>query len=388
MKNFFEINRALAAKKKLFSFVCAALFSASMLADQVTLAWNLGENGAAPEAANSITGATGSPAEGWTITITGNANKNWSAGNGKIFLNGDSLMTIKNSNGAQNTITLPAGLYASKVEFYAVTNDDATKGTLKEFDGATCKDSVHSLKDYTNPTYIVKELELAKNEFTFTFGGKQVCFIAVVTYSDQEPVTPLPVALLSWMLGENGAEATAANAITGATGSLAEGWTIAMTGDASKNWSGASKINYRGTDYKALKNSNGVQITLSLPEGLYATQVEFYAVTNDNANKGTLKEFDGVACRDSVESLKDYSNPTRIVKELATPKNEFTFLFGGKQVCFIAAVSYTDEAPEDPNPGDGIEDVKAAIKAIKIIENGQLVIIKNGIRYNALGTQL
>ena len=374
--------------KKLFSLICAALLTTGMWADQVTLAWNLGENGAAPEPANVITGATGSPAEGWTIAITGNTSKNWSAGNGKIFLDGDSLMTIKNSNGAQNTVTLPEGLYASKVEFYAVTNADDAKGTLKEFDGEACKDSVHSLKDYDNPTYIAKELETAKNEFTFTFGGKQVCFIAVVTYSDQAPEAPKPFAVLSWMLGENGAEATAANAITGATGSAAEGWTIAMTGNTEKNWSGANKLAYKGVEYKSLKNSNGVEITVTLPEGLYATDVEFIAVTNDGAEVGSLKEFDGVSVKDTVFSLKDYTNPTHITKSLATPKNEFTFLFGGKQVCFIAAVNYTDEAPE--NPGEGMESVTGNPSPItrKLIENGRLVIIKNGIRYNALGAQL
>lgn len=36
----------------------------------------------------------------------------------------------------------------------------------------------------------------------------------------------------------------------------------------------------------------------------------------------------------------------------------------------------------------GIEDVKNVVKAVKTFENGQLVIIKNGVRYNALGAQL
>lgn len=40
-------------------------------------------------------------------------------------------------------------------------------------------------------------------------------------------------------------------------------------------------------------------------------------------------------------------------------------------------------------PGEqGIEDVKDAVKAVKSFENGQLVIIKNGVKYNALGAQL
>ena len=35
-----------------------------------------------------------------------------------------------------------------------------------------------------------------------------------------------------------------------------------------------------------------------------------------------------------------------------------------------------------------VENVEAGAKAIKMIENGQVIIIKNGIRYNALGVQL
>ena len=36
----------------------------------------------------------------------------------------------------------------------------------------------------------------------------------------------------------------------------------------------------------------------------------------------------------------------------------------------------------------GVEDVKTAATAVKRIENGQLVILKNGIRYNVLGAQM
>ena len=38
--------------------------------------------------------------------------------------------------------------------------------------------------------------------------------------------------------------------------------------------------------------------------------------------------------------------------------------------------------------GAGVENVNAATKAVKTFENGQLVIIKNGVRYNALGAKL
>ena len=36
----------------------------------------------------------------------------------------------------------------------------------------------------------------------------------------------------------------------------------------------------------------------------------------------------------------------------------------------------------------GVENVNAAVKAVKSFENGQLVIIKNGVKYNALGATL
>ena len=35
----------------------------------------------------------------------------------------------------------------------------------------------------------------------------------------------------------------------------------------------------------------------------------------------------------------------------------------------------------------GVENVESGVKAVKTFENGQLVIIKNGVRYNALGVQ-
>ena len=376
--------------RKFFTLALATLLSAGVWADTAVLSWQMGENGADATAANSITGAAGCAAEGWTIAITGKTDKEWNAGNGKIFLNGDSVMTLKNSNGAQNTITLPEGLYASKIEFYAVTNDSTAKGVLTEVDGVACKDSVESLKDYDHPTYIAKELETPTGKFTFTFKNKQVCFVAVVTYSNVAPEAPKPTAILSWQMGADGAEATKVNSITGAAGCAAEGWTIAMTGDTAKNWSGGSALSYKGVSYKSLKNSNGVEITVTLPHDLYATDVVFLAVTNDDAEVGSLKEFDGESARDTVFSLKDYTNPTRIEKHLATPKNEFTFLFGGKQVCFIAAVMYTDEASENPDePGEsGMKETVAAPKAMKVIENGQVIIYKNGVRYNALGIQM
>ena len=129
----------------------------------------------ADKSANSIT------VNNFTIAITGNSGKNWSNGNGKITYSDNSYTTLKNSNGAQNTITCPDGYVATNITFYVTTNDDKTAGKLTEIDGTSCNDEVSSKKDYSNPTVISKDIA-NKSSFTFTFSTKQVCFIAVVTY--------------------------------------------------------------------------------------------------------------------------------------------------------------------------------------------------------------
>ena len=42
----------------------------------------------------------------------------------------------------------------------------------------------------------------------------------------------------------------------------------------------------------------------------------------------------------------------------------------------------------DELQGEGVENVTENAKAVKFFENGQLIILKNGVRYNALGVQL
>ena len=117
--------------KKIFTIVCAALMSASMWADTAILSWNLGENGTAAtpdETTGNIVGAAGSTAEGWTIAMDGKADgKVMAPAMDSTTINGVEYWPIKNSNGKKITVTLPEGLYASKVEFYAITNDDSNK---------------------------------------------------------------------------------------------------------------------------------------------------------------------------------------------------------------------------------------------------------------------
>ena len=110
------------------------------------------------------------------------------------------------------------------------------------------------------------------------------------------------------------------------------------TTDESKKWSnGNGDITIGGTAYKTLKNSNGIQNTITCPDGKVATSVTFYVVANADTD-ATLSECDGTSYTDKVTSHKDYSNPIVITKSISN-KNSFTFTFKDKQVCFVAVVT-------------------------------------------------
>ena len=157
--------------KKVLSLLTLALLSiGSAWADEAVISFAMGAGGAEATSANSITGASGCAAEDFTIAITGNAGKSWSNGNGSITYNATSYKTLKNSNGAQNTITCPAGKVATQVVFYVTTNADEA-GKLSEIDGTTCSDVVSSLKDYSNPTVITKSIA---NEFLGQYNKKRL----------------------------------------------------------------------------------------------------------------------------------------------------------------------------------------------------------------------
>ena len=194
--------------------------------------------------------------------------------------------------------------------------------------------------------------------------------------------------VISWNMGENGAEATVANAITGATGCAAEGYTIAITSNTSKSWNaGNGTISYSGVNYRTLKNSNGAQNTITLPAGKMAKKVEFYAVNNyTDRGHGALSEFNGEACSDSVYALADYNNPTRISKSFAVPVSEFTFTFTKVQVCFIAVITLASE--DIGSEVKAVSTQQSAVSVQKVVRDGQLVIIRQGKEYNVMGRSM
>lgn len=160
---------------------------------------------AASAAANELTGADIAAGDGWKMQITGNATKTLSNGS-DITIDGQNYKSIKLSNGAQNTITIPEGYVANAVTVYSFLNVDAIRAGricyFKEVDGeAIAKPADNYLtvlrngkNAVANPDVSYFKLKGTENSFTLTNDGEQACVVLVVDYSekktDPEPVDP------------------------------------------------------------------------------------------------------------------------------------------------------------------------------------------------------
>jgi hypothetical protein len=166
----------------------------------------------------------------YIMTITGNSEKNWSNGKEIIIpgidvpgmkFAGDSVMSLKVSNGAQNTITLPSGEKAVRLTFYSYVNGESTAQTAasgwKEVNGVEydyaevpmccftdlkrtytyeTEDEEHNIvtKEKTvddiagNADIRVFDLNFVEDEITFTNKGTQLCFVAVLDIATDDTV--------------------------------------------------------------------------------------------------------------------------------------------------------------------------------------------------------
>ena len=432
-----------------------------MMADVAVLSWNMGTNGAAATSANSITGATGCDAEGFTIAITGNNTKNWSNGNGSIEYNAKTYTTLKNSNGAQNTVTLPEGCKATKVVFYVTTNNDAS-GTLTEFNGETCEDVVTSCKDYANPTVIEKDLTDATS-FTFTFNVKQVCFIAVVTYTPapaDAPVTEVTITGKSTIVVGEKVTLTATTDVAATTiewqdeneQTLGFGDTFDFTPDEegtftfyalAENAHNASPVKSTAFDvtvgpapcielYPAASGDDPVVgSVIDLATGSYGGKITVTGLKEAGSIKYNAAglQFSGNSGDSVLVTLDNYlavgtiieltmrsggKSGTRGLNILANNTKVFAATWEVADANDIRTIQYTVTSEDGlaglykfglqrnnsvylknikiyhcgavvPELPTAVENAEAAVKAVKVVENGQLVIIKNGVRYNAQG---
>lgn len=128
--------------------------------------------------------------EGYELTITGNADKKWSAGNA-ITVNGQELSSFKLSNGAQNTLVIPDGVVVKRATFYSYVNINENPRTTgwKEMNGIQYevgKVPMGSLSDGSDPDIRVFDMDNATGSFTFTNTGEQICFVIALDVTGAE----------------------------------------------------------------------------------------------------------------------------------------------------------------------------------------------------------
>lgn len=167
-----------------------------------------------------------------------------------------------------------------------------------------------------------------------------VALVTVVAFAAQT-FRAAETVIYSWPSG-----ATAANKVT-----LAEGVTVAITGNPSKSVSNGNPITVNGTEYTSIKLSNGAQNTLTLPKK--AKAITFYSYVNADAGDTYWKEVAGVnytaeTSGGIMTSFKDGANPDVRKFELATPANVITFTNQGKQLCYVIEVEYAEETSDEP----------------------------------------
>ena len=137
------------------------------------------------EAANEIAFEDGAK-----IAITGNTSKTISSAK-NITVDGTEYKTMKLSNGAQNTLTMPEGCNVVKMTFYSYINKEYAEGLRtsywKEVAGETYDEttalSCYNDGDLTAPDVREFTLKTPANTVTFTNTGEQLCYVLVVEYT-------------------------------------------------------------------------------------------------------------------------------------------------------------------------------------------------------------
>ena len=140
---------------------------------------------------NSATGKTGTDADGFTLAITGNTTKKWSSNGVKITTPDGEKKEFKLSNGAQNTLTIPAGVHVTKFRLYSVimSADNSYVCGWKEVGGTdyqtgdddykkTPMGAYNNIADYnTNPDVREYAIDQTGGTITFTNAGTQLSFV-------------------------------------------------------------------------------------------------------------------------------------------------------------------------------------------------------------------
>ena len=171
------------------------------------------------------------------------------------------------------------------------------------------------------------------------------------------------------------------------TMTYSDGAKVALTGNASKSFAGASKIKINGKDYTTTKVSNGAQNTFYAPAGKKVYTFTLYSYVNKEGRIPYWKEINGETYTEEtaniMQSYKDFENPDVNTYTFKDGVESLTFTNTGEQVCFVIEADYSAVATGITS---AYETVSAPIN--KVIENGRITILRNNTKYSVAGTVL
>lgn len=174
------------------------------------------------------------------------------------------------------------------------------------------------------------------------------------------------------------------------TMTYSDGAKVALTGNASKSFAGASKIKINGKDYTTTKVSNGAENTFYAPAGKKVYTFTLYSYVNKDAATARVpywKEINGENYDETtatiMQSYKNLKNPDVNTYTFKDGVESLTFTNAGEQVCFVIEADYSAVATGITSAN---ETVSAPIN--KVIENGRITILRNNTKYSVAGTIL
>lgn len=156
---------------------------------------------------------------------------------------------------------------------------------------------------------------------------------------------------------------------------------------------GVSISNEKGKKYSkgksnTIKYSAGTEYTIVIPEGKKLSKITFYGYDNYDADAclsalgdKTFGDTDYVFPAKDGDELKYVTHTIDLSDKPA--EGSLKFKLGAKQCCLIITVYCVDAT-------SGIDDIIAEPKSktVKTIENGRIVIIKDGRKYNIAGQDI
>lgn len=125
------------------------------------------------------------------------------------------------------------------------------------------------------------------------------------------------------------------------------------------------------TDADCVRMYTSNTLTFSVPAGYVITSITFAEPSSD-------KKWDG-------SITVDAGTYTDATKSWAGSEQEVVFSFGAQNRIATATVTYAEAGETPDGPTTTLDNIAVEGKAVKAIVNGQLIIIKNGVQYNAQG---